>query len=119
MMEKGDVIHPDKLQQVRVVGKGSFGVVEQCVYTPPDGPPGPVAVKKLKPGTVLHAEDVRAFGKEVVLLRKLHNKWVGELPAGHCCCHRNQSPVLTPHVGPSMLCVCDVVCVRVCVCVCV
>jgi serine/threonine-protein kinase len=79
--------HPRQLGPYRIVkllGEGSFGWVFEAVESPPTQPPGPVAVKVLKPNWAADAEVTRRFKRECDSQAGLqHSHIVAALGSGH------------------------------------
>lgn len=61
------------LKNVKKLGEGASAVVDLCVYSSPNGPLYPVAVKKLKPEVFKNQTDRQCFLNESKLLRKMRH----------------------------------------------
>ncbi|KAJ9514901.1 hypothetical protein QJQ45_028625 [Haematococcus lacustris] len=97
-MHMPTTIPREALKVIRVLGKGAFAIVEECVYRPAGGKPMLVAVKRLKPDLTQSEVDVVGMVREVALLRRLQNQHIVEfLGYGHW--HWSKPPSLQPALG--------------------
>ena len=69
------LITPDRIRKIQVLGEGAFATVEKAKLLYDGGGERLVAVKSLRPEVLQSKRDIESFATEVQLLRRLRHRY--------------------------------------------